>query len=66
MKTIFIGDIHGRDIWKEIVAKEKDADRVIFMDGGRLIEEGTPSEIFDNPKNQRTKDFLSAILSHTD
>lgn len=37
-------------------------DRVIFMDEGRLVEEGTPEEIFQNAKNQRTRDFLSKIL----
>lgn len=40
------------------------ADRVIFMDEGFLIEENTPEEFFNNPKNDRTKDFLSKILSH--
>jgi polar amino acid transport system ATP-binding protein len=40
------------------------ADRVIFMDGGYLIEENTPEEFFNNPKSDRTKDFLSKILSH--
>ncbi len=38
------------------------ADRVIFMDGGMIIEEGTPNEIFDNPKNERTKSFLNKVL----
>jgi len=38
------------------------ADRVIFMDEGKIIEEGTPEEIFSNPQNPRTKDFLSKIL----
>lgn len=38
------------------------ADRIIFMDKGVIIEEGTPSEIFDNPKNERTKTFLKAVL----
>ena len=33
--------------------------RVIFMDGGYIEEEGTPAEIFGNPKKQRTKEFLS-------
>jgi len=37
-------------------------DRVIFMDGGQIVEEGKPEEIFANPQNQRTKDFLSKIL----
>ncbi len=37
-------------------------DRVIFMDGGQIIEEGTPDQIFGNPQNQRTKEFLAKIL----
>ena len=37
-------------------------DRILFMDDGRIIEEGTPEEIFQNPKNSRTKDFLSKVL----
>jgi polar amino acid transport system ATP-binding protein/general L-amino acid transport system ATP-binding protein len=40
------------------------ADRVIFMDGGRLVESGTPSDIFDNPKEARTRGFLRAVLNH--
>ena len=38
------------------------ADRVLFMDEGRIIEEGTPQEIFSAPKEQRTKDFLNKVL----
>jgi len=38
------------------------ADRVIFMDNGEIVEVGTPTEIFDNPKEERTKKFLSQIL----
>lgn len=37
-------------------------DRILFMDGGKIIEEGTPKEIFENPKNSRTIDFLSKVL----
>ncbi|MBI5983181.1 amino acid ABC transporter ATP-binding protein [Clostridium perfringens] len=37
-------------------------DRILFMDDGRIIEEGTPEDIFQNPKNSRTKDFLSKVL----
>ena len=37
-------------------------DRVIFMDGGQILEEGTPEEIFGNPKNPRTQEFLAKIL----
>ncbi len=40
------------------------ADRVIFMDSGEIIEEAKPTEFFDNPKNERTRLFLSQILSH--
>ena len=38
------------------------AHRVLFMDGGALVEEGTPDEIFDAPKRERTRAFLSQIL----
>ena len=38
------------------------ADRVLFMDGGKIVEEGTPQEIFGNPNEQRTKDFLNKVL----
>ncbi len=38
------------------------ADRVIFMDGGYILEEGTPEHFFDNPEQERTKAFLSKIL----
>ncbi|AOR24612.1 amino acid ABC transporter ATP-binding protein [Clostridium taeniosporum] len=37
-------------------------DKILFMDGGNIIEEGTPDEIFKNPKNPRTIDFLSKVL----
>ena len=38
------------------------SDRVLFMDGGYIVEDGTPEEIFKNPKMQRTKEFLSRVL----
>ena len=37
-------------------------DRVIFMDGGLIVEQGPPAEIFNNPREKRTQDFLSKIL----
>ncbi|MBE6048487.1 MAG: amino acid ABC transporter ATP-binding protein [Clostridium sp.] len=37
-------------------------DRIFFMDEGKILEEGTPVEIFNHPKNERTKDFLSKVL----
>lgn len=36
--------------------------RILFMDGGKIAEQGTPEEIFTNPKNPRTKEFLSKVL----
>ena len=38
------------------------ADRVIFMDEGKIIEEGTPDDIFNNPQQPRTQDFLRKVL----
>jgi ABC-type polar amino acid transport system ATPase subunit len=37
-------------------------DRVVFMDGGIIVESGIPAEIFSNPKNERTREFLSKVL----
>jgi polar amino acid transport system ATP-binding protein len=38
------------------------ADRVLFMDGGRIVESGTPEQIFNNPMEERTQTFLKRIL----
>ena len=38
------------------------ADRVIFMADGVIVEQGAPDEIFTNPKNQRTREFLNCVL----
>jgi polar amino acid transport system ATP-binding protein len=38
------------------------ADRIVFMDNGVIAEQGTPEEVFGNPKNPRTREFLDAIL----
>jgi polar amino acid transport system ATP-binding protein len=40
------------------------ADRVIFMDGGVIVEQGPPSEVLDNPREERTKKFLGLVLEH--
>ncbi len=37
-------------------------DRILFMDEGKILEEGTPEELFGSPKNSRTIDFLSKVL----
>ncbi len=38
------------------------ADQAIFLDGGRIVESGSPAEILDDPQHERTKAFLSAVL----
>ncbi|KGM16338.1 amino acid ABC transporter ATP-binding protein [Actinotalea fermentans] len=40
------------------------ADRVVFMDGGRIVEQASPEEFFTAPRSDRARDFLSAILTH--
>ena len=39
------------------------ADRVIFTDGGKILEDGTPEQVFNNPHNPRTQDFLNKVLN---
>ena len=46
----------------EIKFAEEVADRIVFMDGGKIIEEGTPDEIMKNPKKERTKEFLKRYI----
>lgn len=41
------------------------ADRVVVMDEGRIVEIGTPDEVFDHPREERTKQFLGAVRGHT-
>ena len=38
------------------------ANKVIFMDGGYIVEQGSPDDVIGNPKEERTKDFLSKVL----
>ncbi|TDD32751.1 amino acid ABC transporter ATP-binding protein [Actinomadura sp. KC06] len=40
------------------------ADRVVFMDGGRIVESGTPDQFFSSPRTERAADFLTRILAH--
>lgn len=40
------------------------ADRVVFMDAGQIVETGKPAEIFDSPRERRTRDFLNSVLVH--
>ena len=39
------------------------ANRVMFIDDGNFLEDGTPQQIFENPQNERTKDFLNKVLN---
>jgi len=60
---------HEREMTMLIVTHEMKfaqdiADRVIFMDEGRIIEEGKPETVFSNPKKERTREFLKNILEH--
>ena len=45
----------------EIAFARNVADRVIFMDGGVIVEEGKPEDVIDNPKSERTKAFLQKM-----
>jgi len=36
--------------------------RILFMDEGKIVEQGTPSEVFDNPQHPRLREFLSKVL----
>jgi polar amino acid transport system ATP-binding protein len=38
------------------------ADTVVFLDGGRIVEQGPPGEVLDHPKHPRTREFLSKVL----
>ena len=52
-KTTMIIVTHEMDFARDV------ADRVIFMDDGVIVEQGTPQEVFGNPKEERTKQFLT-------
>ena len=46
----------------EMAFAKQISDRVLFMDGGYIQEQGTPDQIFNHPQNQRTIEFLSKVL----
>lgn len=62
IKDIAKGNITMIIVTHEMGFAREVADRIIFMDEGIVLEEGTPEEIFDNPKMPRTKEFLSKVL----
>lgn len=57
-KTTMIIVTHEMAFAKEV------SDQIVFMDGGIVLEQGTPSEVFDNPKEERTKQFLRGYHSN--
>ena len=63
-----ISDLAAEGIAMVVVTHEmgfarKVANRVLFMDGGQIAEQGTPEEIFEHPQNPRTKEFLSKVIN---
>jgi len=63
MKDLAAGGLTMIVVTHEIGFAREVADRVIFVDGGVIVEQGTPSEVLDTPSNARTQAFLSRVLS---
>jgi len=62
MKQIAKRNITMIIVTHEMAFAKEVADKVIFMDEGKILEMGTPEEVFDHPKEQRTKEFFSKVL----
>lgn len=62
MKTLALDGMTMVIVTHEMGFAKEVADKVIFMDGGYIVEQNTPEEIFNNPQEARTKDFFSKIL----
>lgn len=58
------GDMAMMIVTHEMGFAREVADRLIFFDGGRVVEQGPPAEVFANPREERTKMFLEAVLHH--
>lgn len=63
MKKLAEGGMTMVVVTHEMGFAKEVADRVLFMDGGTIVEEGTPAQIFNNPANERTKSFLRKVLN---
>jgi arginine/lysine/histidine transport system ATP-binding protein len=61
MKELAKGGMTMMVVTHEMGFAREVATRVVFMDGGVIVEEGPPAEVFDNPQNERTQDFLGHI-----
>ncbi|MDD3411204.1 MAG: amino acid ABC transporter ATP-binding protein [Eubacteriales bacterium] len=62
MKELALGGMTMIVVTHEMGFAREVANRVVFMDGGVIVEEGTPEQIFSHPQNQRTQDFLNKVL----
>ncbi|MEG2017889.1 MAG: amino acid ABC transporter ATP-binding protein [Clostridium sp.] len=62
MKDLAKGGMTMVVVTHEMGFAKEVGDRILFMDDGNIVEQGTPDEIFNNPKNPRTIDFLSKVL----
>ena len=62
MKELAKGGMTMIVVTHEIGFAREVADRIIFMDGGYIVEQGTPDEVINNPKEKRTIDFLNKVL----
>jgi polar amino acid transport system ATP-binding protein len=61
MKDLAEGGMTMLVVTHEMGFAREVATRVVFMDGGVIVEQGTPAKVFDNPEHERTKDFLGHI-----
>ena len=62
MKTLALEGMTMVVVTHEMGFAREVSDWMVFMEDGRIVEEGTPRQIFHNPKKERTKNFLSQIL----
>ena len=62
MKDLARGGMTMACVTHEMGFAREVASRVIFIDGGKIIEEGTPDEIFNHPQSERLKSFLAKVL----
>jgi len=62
MKDLAIGGMTMMVVSHEMGFARDVGDRIVFMDGGKIVEEGPPNEIFDRPREARTREFLARVL----
>ena len=62
MKSLADGGMTMVVVTHEMRFAREVADKVVFMSDGVIAEQGTPQDVFDNPKNERTKQFLQSIF----